>query len=70
MSPVLIGILGFIVLFSLLALGVPIGAGMALIGFLGFWYLVSDVASFTKLAVVPFHIIYGISSKKTMHYCP
>ena len=57
MSPVLIGILGFIVLFSLLALGVPIGAGMALIGFLGFWYLVSGVAAFTKLAVVPFQTI-------------
>jgi C4-dicarboxylate transporter DctM subunit len=54
MSPVLIGIIGFILLFALLAFGVPIGAGMALMGFLGFWYLVSDVASFTKLAIVPF----------------
>jgi len=54
MSPLLIGIIGFILLFALLAFGVPIGAGMALMGFLGFWFLVSDVASFTKLAIVPF----------------
>ncbi|MBN2059719.1 MAG: TRAP transporter large permease [Deltaproteobacteria bacterium] len=61
MSPVLAGILGFFILFSLLALGVPIGAGMALIGFLGFWYLVSGIAAFTKLAVVPFQTITDYS---------
>jgi len=54
MSPILIGVIGFVLLFTLLAFGVPIGAGMALMGFLGFWYLVSDVAAFTKLAIVPF----------------
>ena len=61
MSPVLIGIIGFIVLFSLLALGVPIGAGMALVGFFGLWFLISDVAAFTKLAVVPFQTVTDYS---------
>lgn len=61
MSPVLIGIVGFILLFTLLAFGVPIGAGMALIGFLGFGYLISNVAAFTKLAVVPFQTITSYS---------
>jgi tripartite ATP-independent transporter DctM subunit len=57
MSPVLIGIIGFVILFMLLAVGVNIGSGMAIMGFLGFWYLVSDVASLTKLAIVPFQIV-------------
>ncbi len=61
MSPILAGILGLIVLFSLLALGVPIGAGMALVGFVGLWYLISDVAAFTKLAVVPFQTVTDYS---------
>ncbi len=61
MTPVLVGILGFIVLFSLLALGLPIGAGMALVGFVGTWFLISDVAAFTKLAVVPFQTVTDYS---------
>jgi C4-dicarboxylate transporter DctM subunit len=56
MSPVTIGLIGFVVLFSLLALGVPIGAGMALVGFAGVWFVTSDVAAFTKLALVPFQV--------------
>lgn len=61
MSPVLIGIIAFIVLFTLLAFGIPIGAGMALVGFAGLWFLISDVAAFTKLAVVPFQTITDYS---------
>lgn len=61
MSPVLVGIIGFAVLFSLLAVGVPIGAGMALVGFAGTWFLISDVAAFTKLAVVPFQTVTDYS---------
>jgi len=61
MSPILIGIIGFIVLFSLLALGLPIGAGMALVGFAGIWFLISDVAAFIKLAVVPFQTVTDYS---------
>jgi len=56
MDPVTIGLIGFVVLFSLLALGMPIGAGMALVGFAGVWFITSDVAAFTKLALVPFQV--------------
>ena len=56
MDPVVIGLIGFVVLFSLLALGMPIGAGMGLVGFAGLWFLISDVAAFTKLAIVPFQV--------------
>jgi C4-dicarboxylate transporter DctM subunit len=61
MSPVTIGIIAFVILFSLLALKVPIGAGMALMGFLGIRYLISDVAAFTKLAIVPYQTITDYS---------
>jgi len=61
MSPILVGLLGFVVLFALLALGIPIGAGMALVGFFGIWYLISGVAAFTKLAVVPFETVTDYS---------
>jgi len=61
MSPITIGIIAFVILFSLLALKVPIGAGMALMGFLGIRYLISDVAAFTKLAIVPYQTITDYS---------
>jgi C4-dicarboxylate transporter DctM subunit len=61
MSPILFGILGFVVLFSLLAVGMPIGGGMALVGFAGVWYLISDAAAFIKLAVVPFQTVTDYS---------
>ena len=57
MSPVTVGIIGFVVLFALLAIGLPVGVGMALIGFLGFMYLVSPAAALTKMAIVPFTTI-------------
>jgi C4-dicarboxylate transporter DctM subunit len=61
MNPIVVGVIGFVVLFALLAIGLPIGAGMALVGFAGLWYLISDVAAFTKLAVVPFQTITDYS---------
>jgi C4-dicarboxylate transporter, DctM subunit len=57
MSPILVGIIGFIVLFFLLAIGLPIGFGMALVGFGGFWFLVSQSAAFSKLIVTPFDTV-------------
>jgi C4-dicarboxylate transporter DctM subunit len=50
MNPIFIGIIGLIVLFVLLGAGLPVGFGMALIGFVGFAYLVSPVAALTKMA--------------------
>lgn len=61
MDPVAIGLIGFVVLFSLLALGMPIGAAMGLVGFAGIWILISDVAAFTKLAIVPFQVVTDYS---------
>lgn len=61
MDPVAIGLIGFVILFSLLAFGMPIGAAMGLVGFAGIWILISDVAAFTKLAIVPFQVVTDYS---------
>jgi C4-dicarboxylate transporter DctM subunit len=58
MDPMLVGVLAFVVLFFLLlVVGLPIGAGMAIVGTVGFWYLVSGPATFSKIAVIPFDTI-------------
>jgi len=57
MSPVTIGLIAFVILFTLLALRLPIGVGMALVGFVGFWYLVSGEAALAKMAIVPFQTV-------------
>jgi len=54
MDPVIIGIIGLGILFALLAIGIPIGAGMALVGAAGIWVLVSGGAALAKLEIVPF----------------
>jgi C4-dicarboxylate transporter DctM subunit len=56
MEPITIGLIGFVILFSLLALGMPIGAAMGLVGFAGVWILISGTAAFTKLALVPWQV--------------
>jgi C4-dicarboxylate transporter, DctM subunit len=50
MTPLIVGIIGFVILFALLAIGLPVGVGMALIGFVGFAFLVSPEAALTKIA--------------------
>ncbi|MFC1533935.1 TRAP transporter large permease [Thermodesulfobacteriota bacterium] len=57
MSPVIIGLIALIILFVLLALGMSVGAGMALLGFIGFWYVVSGSAAGAQIALVPFGTI-------------
>jgi C4-dicarboxylate transporter, DctM subunit len=58
MDPMLVGAISLLILFFLLMVcKVPIGYGMVLIGFLGFWYLVSFPASMNKLAVIPFNCV-------------
>jgi len=56
MSPVLLGIFGFILLFLCLAAGIEIAFGLGLVGFIGFWMIVSGPAALIKLATVPFHV--------------
>ena len=57
MNPVIVGVIGFVALFSFLALGLPIGVGMLLVGFGGLWYLISEGAAIVKLEIIPFEVI-------------
>ena len=72
MSPVLIGILGLVILLFLLAIRLPVGFGMALVGLCGFIFLVSPEGGLTMAAratwdqfasyhfsVVPLFILMG-----------
>lgn len=72
MSPEIVGVIGLLILFVLLFAGMPIGLGMALMGFLGFAYLWGldaslvqiGVTSYTSVAaqamsVIPLFIVMG-----------
>jgi C4-dicarboxylate transporter DctM subunit len=53
-SPVTIGLIGIGVFFLLLAIGLPVGFAMILVGFVGFTCIVSVEAASIKLAMTPF----------------
>lgn len=57
MTPELTGLVGIVALLFLLAAGVPIGVGLALIGLLGLSLLVSPEAALIKTGVISFDII-------------
>ncbi|NMA23795.1 MAG: TRAP transporter large permease [Spirochaetales bacterium] len=57
MSPIIAGIIGFLVLFCLIAVGLPIAGAMAVVGIGGLWYLMSGTVAFTKMAFVPFNTL-------------
>ena len=73
MSPILIGIIGIVILLAVLFfLGMPVGIAMAIVGFCGFWYVVSFKAAITMvgsdiwttfssygLTVVPLFVFLG-----------
>src|SRR4030042_1255481 len=62
MSPMIVGSIGIILMLVLLVLGMPIGYGMALIGFLGVWYFTSIPAVINMAATVPYDAManYGL----------
>lgn len=57
MSPEIIGIGGILLLLALLALGTPIGVGLALVGIGGMAFLISPEAAVIKVGVVTFETI-------------
>jgi C4-dicarboxylate transporter, DctM subunit len=54
MSPIEIGIIGFIVFFVLLAAGLSVGISMAVVGFVGYWALRSFGPAMVVLKYAPF----------------
>jgi C4-dicarboxylate transporter DctM subunit len=57
MSPVVTGLVGFIMLLVLMALGMRLGFAMLLMGFAGFAYLTKFGAAIAVLGRVPFEVI-------------
>ena len=53
MSPEMIGIIGIVIMFLLLALRMYIGIAMAIVGFLGMWYLIGFDAAMGVLGITP-----------------
>ncbi len=66
MDPILVGIIGTIVAFLLLFLGMPIALALMLVGFLGIWQLSSLAAA---LPVAP-RTIYAVASQYTYMVIP
>ena len=57
MSPEVIGLIGLVVLFALLAIGMPIGFAMALVGFVGYGIVAGFQGAITNLATVPYRSV-------------
>lgn len=57
MSPFEIGIVGFVLVFVLIALGLPIGFSMGMVGCVGIGYLTSVGVAIAKMGLVPFDLI-------------
>jgi C4-dicarboxylate transporter DctM subunit len=57
MSSFTIGVIGILVVLLLLFWGFPIGFSMALVGYVGVWYLVNPTAAFHVVATEPFNAI-------------
>lgn len=56
MSPELAGLVGFVILFGLIALRMPIAFAMGIVGFGGFWYMTSFAAASHRLASTVFEL--------------
>ena len=61
MSPELVGLIGFAILFGLIALRMPIAYAMGIVGFCGFWYLTSWPAATNRMATVTFQLLSDFS---------
>jgi len=57
MTPEFVGLIGFIFLFGMIALRMPIAFAMGIVGFGGFWYLTSFEAVLNRMASVSFSLL-------------
>ncbi|MDF0599304.1 TRAP transporter large permease subunit [Psychromarinibacter sp. C21-152] len=57
LSPEIAGLIGFIILFGLIALRMPIAFAMGIVGFGGFWYMTSWTAVTNRMASVVFELL-------------
>ena len=57
MTPEMIGIIGLVILFALLFIGIPVGVSLGLVAIAGLWVLLGDTATFLKMAITPFRMV-------------
>jgi tripartite ATP-independent transporter DctM subunit len=57
MSPEIVGIYGFLILFVLMAAGLPIGVSMGIIGFFGLTLILPVQAALAKMAIAPYDLV-------------
>ena len=57
MSPETVGIYGFLILFVLMAAGLPIGVSMGIIGFFGLLLILPAQAALAKMAIAPYDLV-------------
>ncbi len=57
MSPETVGIYGFIVLFAVMAAGLPIGVAMGMVGFFGLMLILPAQAALAKMAIAPYDLV-------------
>jgi C4-dicarboxylate transporter DctM subunit len=57
MSPETVGIYGFLILFVLMAAGLPIGVSMGIIGFFGLLLILPVQAALAKMAIAPYDLV-------------
>jgi len=57
MTPIEAGILGLALVFIFIALGLPVGISMGIIGAAGVWYLITGNAALAKMAYVPYEVV-------------
>jgi C4-dicarboxylate transporter DctM subunit len=57
MTPEIIGIIGLVILFALLFIGIPVGVSLGLVAIAGLWVLLGSSATFLKMAITPFRMV-------------
>src|SRR5512137_99619 len=57
MSSETIGLLGFLVLFVLMAMGLPIGVCMGIVGFVGMLFILPVQGAIVKMAITPYDLV-------------
>ena len=57
MTPEMIGIIGLIILFALLFIGIPVGVSLGLVAIVGLWILLGSTAALLKIAITPFRMV-------------
>jgi C4-dicarboxylate transporter DctM subunit len=60
-DPILVGLIGLLVLFAILATGLPIGVAMALVGFTGYAVIAGLPAALSQLQAVPYSSVASYS---------